>query len=61
MLLYAIIAFVFGILGWAFHRSILQSRPVSTVAMYAGLGIGTVLLVVWLILVLTDGPALVVR
>lgn len=51
MIVLGIVLLVVGIVGWAFHRSSPGSRPLSTIAMYVGLGVGTLLVVIGLILI----------
>lgn len=58
MLVYAIVAFVVGIIGYALHRAVPASRPLSTVAMYAGVGLGVLFLGIWLVVALTHGSAI---
>lgn len=61
MITYGIIALVIGVIGWAFHRSMAQSRPVSTVVMYAGLGIGAILIAIGVILLVVPSTGAELR
>jgi hypothetical protein len=58
MIYLGIVFLIVGIIGWAFARAMPSTHPISTLAMYAGLGIGIVLLIVGILVYATHGDAI---
>lgn len=58
MIFYGILFLILGVVGWAFHRGLPASQPISTVAMYIGVGVGAILLVVGILILVTRGDAI---
>lgn len=58
MIYLGILFLIVGIVAMAFERTRPATRPLSTFAMYVGLGVGIVLVVVGIFVLATQGDAI---